>query len=140
MLTVLIYYFTDVRWLKSATITLLSDNKTVSVVCDINESSPPVECRVVVDCMTCKSVPTEVFVTRRTEVKVTPGNDYYISVQAVATDTEKPLENYSVAKTLSVPSSSPSNGSSSKFMIFVSQCIIPIEVSKYAHNLGCYCV
>jgi len=74
--------------------------------------------------MTCKSVTTEVSVTGRTKVKVTPGNDYYISVQAVEIDTEKPLEDYSVAKTLSVPSSSPNNGRSSKFMIFVSQCII----------------
>jgi len=63
--------------------------------------------------MTCKSVTTEVFVTGRTEVKVTPGNDYYISVQAVATDTEKLLEIYSVIKTLSLPSLSPNNESSS---------------------------
>ena len=107
------------RWLKSATITLLPDNKTVSVLCDLNKSSPPVKCFVIVNCTTCKSVTSKVFAAGSTEKKVTPGNDYYISVQAVSTDTERPVEDYSVRKSLSIPrpTHTPNNGSSSKFII-----------------------
>jgi len=131
-------YFTDVRWLKSATITLLSDNKTVSVLCDLNESSPPVKCSVIVNCTTHKSVTTEVFDTGSTTVRITPGNDCCITVQAVSTDTEKPLEDYSITKTLSFPRSSHGQ-CSGKLMIFMSvswKYISSIYMLQFSQQLG----
>jgi len=118
LVTYTVYYFTDVRWLKSATITLLSDNGTVSVLCDANESSPPVKCSVIVNCTTLKSVTTEVFDTGSTTVRIIPGNDCYITVQVVSTDTKKPMEDYSVTKTLSIQKPLH-KGNPSKFMIFM---------------------
>ena len=97
--------FTGVRWLRSATITLLPDNRTVSVLCDVNESSPPVSCLVTVNCTTCELVISKVFTGGNMEIKVIPDNSYVISVQAIRTDTERLFEDYSVTQTISVPRS-----------------------------------
>ena len=106
--------FTSVRWLRSATITLLPDNRTVSVLCDVNESSPPVNCCVTVNCTTCELVISKVF-TGSTELSVSPLNNYSISVQVIRSNGTA-VEDFNIVDTLSVPESSGS-GSSCKFVI-----------------------
>ena len=109
------------RWLRSATITLLPDNRTVSVLCDVNESSPPVNCLVTVHCPTRELVISEVF-TGSTELSVSPLNNYSVSplnnysvsVQVIRSN-RTAVEDFSIVKTFSVPESSGS-GSSCKFV------------------------
>jgi len=99
--------FTVVKWLQSATIMLLPDNKTVFVSSDVAESTPPVKCQATVNCVTTKKV-TRIIFTENTKLNVTPGNNYSISVQVITADTNELLEEHSISKNISVPTKFPS--------------------------------
>jgi len=85
-------------------------------VCDVNESNSPVNCSVTINCTTCDQIITEVF-NGNIELRVTPQNDYSISVQVIREDNGVPVEDYSVVETLSVPERNADNGSSCKHII-----------------------
>ncbi|XP_065917277.1 uncharacterized protein [Dysidea avara] len=98
-----------VRWLQSASITLLPNNKGVSVSCDVTESSPSVMCYVTISCSTCKEVTpiTSMAFTNHTTLIVSPEASYHISVQVVRTDVFEKLEEYTFAETVTVPKPAP---------------------------------
>ena len=83
------------------------------MLCDVNESSPPVNCLVTVNCPTCELVISEVF-TGSTELSVSLLNNYSISVQVIRSNGTA-VEEFSIVETLSVPGS-PGSGSSCKFV------------------------
>ena len=118
------------RWLRSATITLLSDNRTVSVVCDVNESNRPVNCRVTINCTTCDQMITKVF-NGNIELRVTPQNNYSISVQVIREDNGVPVEDYSVVETLSVPERNADSGSLCKFVTMLAYIIFFYNIKTY---------
>ena len=109
---------TVVQWLQSASITLLPDNKTVSVSCSVTEASPPAMCLVIISCNTCKKLTpnTRMLFTNHTTLMVSPEASYHISVQVVRTDVFDTLENHTFAKTVTVPKPAPQSntGTSSK--------------------------
>jgi len=109
---------TAVRWLQSASITLLPDNKAVFVSCSVTESSPPVECLVVKNCSTCKEDTPNTLVpfTNHTTLMVSPEASYYISVQVIRIDVFKQLEDYTIVEFVTVPKpvNQPNTGTSCK--------------------------
>jgi len=109
---------TVVQWLQSASITLLPDNKAVFVSCSVTESSPPVECLVVMNCSTCKEDTPKIRVpfTNHTTLMVLPETTYYISVQVIRTDVFETLDDYTFVKSVIVPKSTSDIGTSCKLI------------------------
>jgi len=109
----------------------------VSVVCDVNESNPPVNCLVIINCTTCDHIISQEF-NDNTEVRVIPLNDYYISVQVIREDNGEVVEDYSVVETLSVPERNADSGSSCKFVTLASYNAWT-DISMYLHDEANIC-
>lgn len=96
----------ELQWLWSVMTSLSSDNKTVTVTCEVAEASPQAECLVTLNCTRCLDNP---FTTKSfrgsIQLEVTPGGYYVITVQAVRDNSNDPLEGYIVTETLQIPKS-----------------------------------
>ena len=101
--------FTAVRWLRSATITIPTDNRTVSVSCDVNESNPPVKCRVIINCTTCELIISREF-TGSIQQRVMPQNSYSICVQVIIAENGTAVDDYNILQTISVPERNTNSG------------------------------
>jgi len=100
------FIYTVIQWLTSAPVQLHSNNQYINVSCNTTLSTPEVKCLATLNCTNCDEVTTKVF-TGHTLLAVIAGSDYRISVQAVRSDNNVPLEEYSIVETLSVPKPSP---------------------------------
>ena len=97
---------TVIQWLISAPVHLHSNNQYINVSCNTILSTPEAKCLATLNCTNCDEVTTKVF-TGHTLLSVMAGSDYRISVQAVRSDNNVPLEEYSIVETLSVPQPLP---------------------------------
>ncbi|XP_065894863.1 uncharacterized protein [Dysidea avara] len=98
-----------VRWLRSAMITIPTDNQTVSVLCDVNESNPPVKCRVIITCTTCELIISREF-TGSIQQRVMPQNSYSICVQVIIAENGTTVEDCNILQTISVPERNTNSG------------------------------
>ncbi|XP_065918442.1 uncharacterized protein [Dysidea avara] len=139
-----------VRWLKSASVQLLQDNESISVMCNVTESTPLVKCLSRLNCSKCDGVTSKVF-SGHIEIPVLADNDYHISIQVVREDTGVTLEDYSEVKTFSVPkptsdpsstmpTASSSDEDNPKHHIAVLSAIVLLLIVLLVAMMFCLCI
>ena len=91
-------------------ISLLADNKTVMITCDLTAASPSIYCFVTLNCSQCDDHQFNTISFKESiQLTTVPGGDYVVTFQAVRADNGEPLDDYLIVTTLQVPKGVPDN-------------------------------